>query len=399
MHREDFAMLQGSDLVYFDNGATTLKPKCVVSDMMDYYTKHTSNIHRGDYDFAILTNKLYDDTRDVVCKFINCNSSKEVVFTGGATMSINMVVFGYMRNHLKKGDEVLLTKSEHASNVLPWIKLSEEIGIVIKYMDLDSNYTLSVASVLKSISDKTKVISIAHVTNVVGDVRDIEAIGKICKDAGILFNVDGAQSVPHMKVDFIKSNIDFLSFSGHKMGGPTGVGVLVGKEKLLNEMEPLCYGGGMNQSFEGDSSYELKKAPLKFEAGTPPIAEVIGLRRAILYLMDIGMDKIHEHEISLKKYLVKELENIPNIVLYNKDSESGILAFNIEGVFAQDSSVYLNHYNICVRAGNHCAKMLKDYIGIKNTVRVSMYLYNTINDIDRLVEVLKNSQDIFKVVL
>jgi len=399
LHREDFAMLQGSDLVYFDNGATTLKPKCVVSDMMDYYTKHTSNIHRGDYDFAILTNKLYDDTRDVVCKFINCNSSKEVVFTGGATMSINMVVFGYMRNHLKKGDEVLLTKSEHASNVLPWIKLSEEIGIVIKYMDLDSNYTLSVASVLKSISDKTKVISIAHVTNVVGDVRDIEAIGKICKDAGILFNVDGAQSVPHMKVDFIKSNIDFLSFSGHKMGGPTGVGVLVGKEKLLNEMEPLCYGGGMNQSFEGDSSYELKKAPLKFEAGTPPIAEVIGLRRAILYLMDIGMDKIHEHEIFLKKYLVKELENIPNIVLYNKDSESGILAFNIEGVFAQDSSVYLNHYNICVRAGNHCAKMLKDYIGIKNTVRVSMYLYNTINDIDRLVEVLKNSQDIFKVVL
>lgn len=399
MHREDFAMLQGSDLVYFDNGATTLKPKCVVSDMMDYYTKHTSNIHRGDYDFAILTNKLYDDTRDVVCKFINCNSSKEVVFTSGATMSINMVVFGYMRNHLKKGDEVLLTKSEHASNVLPWIKLSEEIGIVIKYIDLDSDYTLSVASVLKSISDKTKVISIAHVTNVVGDVRDIEAIGKICKDSGILFNVDGAQSVPHMKVDFIKSNIDFLSFSGHKMGGPTGVGVLVGKEKLLNEMEPLCYGGGMNQFFEGDSSYELKRAPLKFEAGTPPIAEVIGLRRAILYLMDIGMDKIHEHEISLKKYLVKELENIPNIVLYNKDSESGILAFNIEGVFAQDSSVYLNHYNICVRAGNHCAKMLKDYIGIKNTVRVSMYLYNTIDDVDRLVKVLKNSQDIFKVVL
>lgn len=398
MHREDFSMLD-DDIIYFDNGATTLKPKCVVSDMVDYYTKHTSSIHRGDYDSAIVTNKLYDDARKVVSEFINCNSSREVVFTSGATMSINMVVFGYMRKHLKKGDEVLLTKSEHASNVLPWVKLSEEIGIVIKYMELDSDYTLSVSNVLKSISENTKVISIAHVTNVVGDVRDIYNIGKICLEKGILFNVDGAQSVPHMKVDFIKCNIDFLSFSGHKMGGPTGVGVLVGKENLLNEMEPLCYGGGMNQSFEGDNSYELKMAPLKFEAGTPPIAEVIGLRRAILYLMDIGMDKIHEYEVSLKKYLVKELESIPNIVLYNKDSESGILAFNIEGVFAQDSSVYLNHYNICVRAGNHCAKMLKDYIGIKNTVRVSMYFYNNHEDVDRLVAVLKNSKDIFKVVL
>ena len=398
MNREDFVMLD-QDIVYFDNGATTLKPKRVVDSLVNYYTKHTSNIHRGDYDAAVVTNDLYDSTREVVKNFINCNDSNEVIFTSGTTMSINMVVFGFMKKHLHKGDEVLLTKSEHASNILPWIRLSEEIGIVIKYMDLDDDYSLSVDSVKKSITDKTKVISIAHVTNVIGDVRDIESIGKICVENNIYFCVDGAQSVPHMKVDFIKSNIDFLSFSGHKMCGPTGVGVLVGKSNLLSEMDTLFYGGGMNQFFEEDGSYELKEVPVKFEAGTPPIAEVIGLREAILYLESIGLDKIHEHEMNLKKKLVSELEKIDNIILYNKNSDSGILSFNIDGVFAQDSSIYLNHYNIYVRAGNHCAKLLKDVMGVKNTVRVSMYLYNSLEDVEKLVDVLKNSKDIFKIIL
>lgn len=397
MHREDFTMLE-NDIVYFDNGATTLKPKCVIDSMVKYYSEYTSNIHRGDYDAAIKTNKLYDDTRNVVSRFINSDSD-EVIFTSGTTMSINMVVFGYMEKVLNEGDEVLLTKSEHASNVLPWIKLSEKKGIIIKYMELDNNYALTVESVRKSISDKTKVISIAHVTNVIGDVRDIESIGKICKEKDIYFCVDGAQSVPHMKVDFKNSNIDFLSFSGHKMCGPTGVGCLIVKKKYLNSMEPLCYGGGMNNFFEGDNSYELKKGVTKFEAGTPPIAEVIGLREAILYLEKIGIENIHKHEVELKKYLVSKLKNISNIKLYNETSNSGILAFNIDGVFAQDSSIYLNNYNIYVRAGNHCTKMLKDEIGIKNTVRVSMYLYNNKNDIDRLVEVLEKSDDIFKIVI
>lgn len=397
MHREDFAMLR-NDIVFFDNGATTLKPKCVVDKMFDYYTKFTSNIHRGDYDAAIKTNKLYDDTRNVVSRFVNCGSD-EVIFTSGTTMSINMVVFGYMVNFLNEGDEVLLTKSEHASNVLPWIKLAEKKGIVLKYMDLDNEYALTVDSVRKSISDKTKVISIAHVTNVIGDVRDIETIGTICLQKNILFCVDGAQSVPHMKVDFKNSNIDFLSFSGHKMCGPTGVGCLIVKSKHLDKMEPLCYGGGMNQYFESDNTYKLKKGNIKLEAGTPPIAEVIGLREAILYLMEIGIENVHKHEIDLKKYLVSELKKIPNIKMYNENSNSGILAFNINGVFAQDSSIYLNNYNIYVRAGNHCTKMLKDEIGIKNTVRISMYLYNDKNDVDKLVEVLRKSDDIFKIVI
>ena len=397
MNREDFPMLD-NNIVYFDNGATTLKPKRVVEVMNDYYLEHTSNIHRGDYDAALKTNQLYDNVRNIVAKFIHCDPL-EVIYTSGATMSINMVVFGYMKKHLKKGDEVLLNKAEHASNILPWIKLSEEIGIVLKYVPLNEEYELPYENIVSCVTDKTKVISLAHVTNVVGDVRDVERIGKYCHDNNILFHVDGAQSVPHMKVDFKNSYMDFLSFSGHKMCGPTGVGILVGRKELLEEMDPLCYGGGMNSFFEEDMSYELKDVPIKFEAGTPAIAEVIGLGEAITYLMNIGMDKIHEHELKLKKYLLDKIKDIPNIIVYNKNSNSGILAFNIDKVFAQDTSVYLNHYHICVRAGNHCAKMLKDEINIKNTVRVSMYFYNTYDDIDHLVEALLNSKDIFKIVL
>ena len=397
MNREDFPMLN-ENVVYFDNGATTLKPKCVIESMDKYYLEHTSNIHRGDYKSAVITNNLYDNVRNIVAHFVNCDSN-EVIYTSGATMSINMVVFGYMKKHLNKGDEILLNKAEHASNILPWIKLSEEIGTVIKYVPLDENYELTLDNIKKCVTSKTKVISLAQVSNVLGDVRDVKSIGEYCHNNNILFNVDGAQSVPHMRVDFKDSNIDFLSFSGHKMCGPTGVGILVGRYDLLKEMEPLMYGGGMNSFFEEDNSYELKDVPVRFEAGTPPIAEVIGLGEAIKYLENIGIDKIHKYEMDLKKYLIDKLESISNIIVYNKSTNSGIVAFNIDGVFSQDSSIYLNHYNISVRSGNHCAKMLKDELNIKNTVRVSLYFYNNYEDIDRLIDALKNSHDIFKVVI
>ena len=396
MNREDFPMLD-SNIIYFDNGATTLKPKCVVEAMNKYNLEHTSNIHRGDYKAAIITNNLYDNVRNIVSDFINCESDS-VIFTSGTTMSINMVVFGFMKYYLTKDDEVLLNKAEHASNVLPWIKLSEEIGFKIKYVPLDEKYNLTLDNIKKCVTEKTKVISLAHVTNVIGDIRDIESIGKYCHDNNIIFNVDGAQSVPHMKVDFKNSNIDFLSFSGLKMCGPTGVGVLVGKRELLEKMEPLCYGGGMNNYFEEDNSYELKDIPTRFEAGTPPIAEVIGLGEAIEYLMNIGMDKIREHEKKLKEYLIDRIKYIDNLIIYN-NSDTGIFSFNIDRVFAQDASIYLNHYNIYVRAGNHCAKLLKDEINIKNTVRVSMYFYNNYEDVDKLVDCLKNSHDIFNIIL
>ena len=397
MNREDFPMLNDS-IIYFDNGATTLKPKQVIDAVNKYYLDHTSNIHRGDYDAAVTTNNAYDAVRDIVAKFVHCKS-REVIYTSGATMSINLVVFGYMKKHLKKGDVVLLNKAEHASNVLPWMKLQEEIGFEIQYIPLSEDYEVLYENVVNCVDSKTKVISLAHVSNVIGDVRDVSKIGRFCREHGILFHVDGAQSVPHMPVDFQKSYMDFLSFSGHKMVGPTGVGILIGREELLEEMEPLCYGGGMNSFFEEDSTYELKSIPVRFEAGTPPIAEVIGLGEAISYLQKIGMDKIHQYEKELKQYFLSKVKDISNIIVYNKNINSGIVSFNIDGVFAQDSSVYLNHYHICVRAGNHCAKLLKDVLPVKNTVRVSFYFYNTKEEIDSLIEALKNSKDIFKVVL
>ena len=398
MNREDFPMLQ-QDIVYFDNGATTLKPKCVVDKMVDYYSNYTSNIHRGDYQAAIRTNKEYDGVREIVRDFIKAEKENEIVFTKGSTEALNMIAFGYFKNILNEDDEVLIDKAEHASDVLPWLVLQEKIGIKVKCIPLDENYELTVDNVKKSITSKTKVISISHISNVVGDIRDVKTIGQICHDKDIYFVVDASQAVSHIDINVVDSNIDFMAFSAHKMMGPTGVGVLYGKYDLLLKMEPLEYGGGMNQYFEENGDYELKLPPLKFEAGTPPIAEVIGMGEAIKYIKKIGVDKIHEHELALKKYLVSEMEKIDNVILYNKSSESGIVIFNLDHVFSQDTSIYLNHYNIYIRAGNHCTKMLKDDLKIKNTCRVSMYVYNTKDDVDKLIDALKNSKDIFKIVL
>lgn len=396
--RNDFPILCNQKLIYFDNAATTLKPERVIQAMNDYLNYYTANIHRGLYTNAIVTDYLYDATRDVVKDFIHCKSPREVVFTSGTTHSINLVVFGYMKYHLQAGDEVLLSKAEHASNVLPWLRLAEEIGIVIRYIPLRDDYSLAYDDVVFSITEKTKVISLAHVTNVIGDCRDISRIGRLCASRGILFHVDGAQSVPHMKVDFQASHIDFLSFSGHKMCGPTGVGVLVVKEELLKEMIPVFYGGGMNLSFDSTGKYQLVDYPSLFEAGTPPILEVLGLKSAIEYLMDIGMEKIQQYESNLKQYLLSELETISDVVLYNQDSSSGILVFNIQGVSSVDVSKYLNCYHICVRAGSHCSKMLKENMDISSTVRVSLYFYNTKEEIDYFISVLRQCRKVFQTV-
>lgn len=397
MNREDFPILK-QDLIYFDNGATTLKPQKVIDAVVDYYTNYTANAHRGDYDNSLKVDMKYEEVRTKVKNFINTNTEKEVIFTSGTTDSLNRIVFGYMKYYLKENDEVLITKAEHASNVLPWLELEKEIGIKVKYIDLD-NHQVTVDNVIKSITDKTKVISLAQVTNVLGDVRPIYEIGKLCKEKNILFVVDGAQSVPHMKVDVQELNIDFLAFSAHKMLGPTGVGVLYGKLDLLEKMKPTSFGGGMNTSFVSTGEVEYKSLPSRLEAGTPNIAGVIGLGAAIDYLMEIGMDKVCEHERKLKNYFIKKAKDIENLVIYNKDITGGLVAFNIDGVFSQDTAIYLNHYHICVRAGNHCAKILKEDLLVKNTCRISFYIYNTHEEIDKLIEVLKNSKDIFKIVL
>ncbi len=398
MNREDFPAID-ENLIYFDNSATSLKPKCVIDKMVEYYSKYTSNIHRGDYNNAIRTNKEYDETRDVVKDFIHAKNSDEIVFTSGTTDSMNTIVFGYFKNILNKDDEVLITKSEHASNVLPWFVLEKMGKCTVKYIPLNEDHEVTLENVKSSITKNTKVISIAHVSNVIGDVRDIEGIGGVAKENNLYFVVDAAQSVSHINIDVVKSNVSFLAFSGHKMCGPTGVGVLYGKGDYLKDLVPLKYGGGMNESFESDKCYVLKNYPTNLEAGTPPIAEVIGLKEAINYVTKIGVDNIHKHELELKKYLISKIENMDNIIIYNKNSESGIVTFNIKDVFAQDTSIYLNTYGIAIRAGNHCAKILKDEIDIKNTCRISFYIYNTFEEVDKLVEALKNSDKLYDVVI
>lgn len=398
MNREDFPILN-NNLIYFDNGATTLKPRCVVEAMDDYYYNYGANIHRGDYKISLKASNVYEEVRNKVAKFINAKSPNEIVFTSGATDALNKIVFGFMKNYLKENDEVILSKGEHASDVIPWIELAKMINIKLKYVPLNDNHEITLETLENMITTNTKVISIAEITNVVGDVRNIEQITEIAHKNNIILVVDGAQSVPHKKTDVTKTNIDFLVFSGHKMLGPTGVGVLYGKEEYLEKMSPIEFGGGMNQYFEETGEVEYKTIPTRFEAGTPPIAEVIGLGKAIEYLEKIGMDNIYNYEKKLKKYLVSKLEKNPKITLYNKNSDSGILAFNIEGVFSQDTAIYLDHYNICVRAGNHCAKMLKDEINIKNTCRISLYFYNTKEEIDKLVEALEKTDELFKIIL
>ena len=398
MNREDFPMLK-QDIIYFDNSATTFKPKQVLEAITDYYTKYTSNAHRGDYKTSLKVDMLYEETREIVKDFINAKHSKEIIFTSGATNSLNTVAFGFAKYNLKPGDEILLTKTEHASNILPWIELSKQIDIKIKYIPLDKNLKLQTNTLKNAITKKTKLVSVAHVTNTVGDVRDLKEIGDVLKDKGIYFVVDAAQSAGHRKIDVQDMNIDFLAFSGHKMLGPTGIGVLYGKEELLEKTKPLNYGGGMNNFFESSGEVEYKQLPTRLEAGTQNIEGVLGLKEAILYLNKIGLKNIEKHDKELKDYFLEKIKEVDNIEILNKETEAGNILFNIKGVFPQDTAIYLDHYNICVRAGNHCAKLLKDELGIKNTTRISFYIYNTKQEIDKLVEILKNSENIFEVVI
>jgi len=390
MNRDDFPILSNNDLIYFDNGATTLKPKILLESTNDYYSKYTANAHRGDYDNSLIVDTKYEHTRELVRDFIGAKSSKEIIFTSGCTDSLNKIIFGYFKYYLKSDDEVLITKSEHASNVLPWFELADEINCKVKYIKLTDDLKVTLENVKDAITPKTKVISIAHITNVAGDIRPIKEITKYAHEHDILVVVDGAQSVAHIPVDVTDLDIDFLAFSAHKMCGPTGLGVLYGKEKLLNNIRPIIFGGGMNASFDNSGYREYMDLPHLLEAGTPNIAGVIAFGEIIKYLKIIGMDKIQNYELELKKYAITRLKEIPNIIIYNENNETGIITFNIKDIFAQDLAIYLNKYKICVRAGNHCAKILKDELKIKNTCRISLYFYNTKEEIDRLIEVLSN---------
>lgn len=398
MYREDFPMLS-KDIVYFDNGATTFKPKEVLDKMNEYYNNYTANAHRGDYDISLEVDKRYEEVRTKVKNLINADSPSEIVFTNGTTDSLNRIAFGFFKNILKKDDEILITESEHASNILPWFVLEKDLGIKVKYIPLDQNNEVTIQNVKNSITDKTRLISLAHITNVIGDLRPIKEIGMLAHERNIYFVIDAAQSIAHSKIDVQSYYIDFLAFSAHKVYGPTGVGVMYGRKELLEKMLPLSYGGGMNASFTKDGDYILKELPLRLEAGTPNIAGVIGLGSAIDYLNKIGLDNIINYEHNLQRYLLKRLEEVPNIIIYNKNTSGSIVAFNIKDIFSQDTSLYLNKYHICVRAGNHCAKILKDVLKTGNTCRISLAFYNNKEEIDLLINVLLNNSNIWKEIL
>lgn len=396
MNRNDFSMLK-DNLIYFDNAATTFKPKCVLDEISNYYSNITANSHRGDYSISRKVDELFEGTRNKVKDFINAKSTKEVIFTKGTTESINMVAFGYFKQVLKENDEILITKTEHASNVLPWFELEKTNKIKVKYIELD-NYVLTIDNLKKAINKNTKLVSIAWVTNTIGDTRNIKEIIKLCHENNILVNIDGAQAVPHLKTDVQELDIDFLSFSAHKMMGPTGLGILYGKEELLEKTNPLTYGGGMNRDFYSNNESELKDLPLRLEAGTQNIEAVLGFNKTIDYINEIGINNIEKHLNELHDYCLNKLKDLDNIIIYNKDVNTNTILFNVKGVFSEDTSVYLSSNNICVRSGNHCAKLTKDLLNISNTCRISFYIYNTKSEIDKLIEVLKDF-NINKVIL
>ena len=366
--REQFPMLtndikmQNKPLVFLDNCSTTFKPQCVIDAMNDYYTKYTSNSHRGDYDLSVNADTLIEEARKEVASLVN-SEQNEVIFTDGATGALNLVAYGYGLKYLKKGDEIILSVAEHASNVLPWFRIAELTGAVIKYVDIVNGRILA-ENLRKVISNKTKIVSLAHVGNVLGYVADIKEFAKIAHEYGAIMVCDGAQSVPHIKTDFKDLDVDFLAFSAHKMCGPTGVGALVGKYELLQKMDPFTTGGGMNSVFKKDGTVDYRLPPYKFEAGTLNIAGILGFGRAVKFIKEIGVDNIHKHDQELIEYAIEKLKDYKDIIIYNKDAKNGILTFNIKGVFPQDEATLMNYKGIAIRSGEHCAKLLDNYLSL-----------------------------------
>lgn len=393
--KKDFPMLS-SNLVYLDNCATTLKPRSVIDEVSKYYEEYSANAHRGDYGISQIVDDKLLDVRKKTAKFINAEKESEIIFTSGATEGLNIVIEGFFKDYLNAGDEILTTKAEHASLILPWFDIVHKNGAKISYIPLNDDLTVSFENVKKAITKNTKVISLAHVTNVIGDVRPIKEICTYAHKLGIIVVVDGAQSVPHEKIDVRDMDIDFLAFSAHKMLGPTGVGVLYGKEKYLKQVKPLMFGGGMNAAFDSLMNVEYKNLPERLEAGTQNLAGILGFGKALDYINELGIENIHKYEVDLKKYMIEKMSKLNNVVIYNKNIENGIVTFNVKGVFAQDVAAYLNKNNICVRVGNHCAKILSEVLGVKNTCRASVYFYNTKEDVDKLVEALDNDNILYE---
>ncbi|WP_332379757.1 cysteine desulfurase [Lactococcus lactis] len=397
--KKDFPVLNqivnDEPLVYLDNAATTQKPLKVLAAIKDYYENDNANVHRGVHTLAERATEKYEAVREKVRQFINAKSTKEVLFTRGTTTSINWVA-QFAGQILKTGDEIVISIMEHHSNIVPWQEVAKKTGAILKFVYLKDGQ-LDMDDLRKKITNQTKFVSIAHVSNVLGTINPVEEITKIAHEHGAYMAVDGAQSTPHMAIDLQKMDVDFFAFSGHKMMGPTGIGVLYGKEELLNQFEPVEFGGEMID-FVYESHSTWTELPWKFEAGTPNIAGAIALGAAIDYIQELGIDQIHQHEIELIDYLMPKLQEIEGLKIYGpKDNvkRGGLIAFNIEGLHPHDVATALDMEGVAVRAGHHCAQPLLNYLETPATARASFYLYNTKADCDKLVEALKKTKEFF----
>ena len=401
IYREDFPILKrkikNNDLIFFDNGATTQKPIQVIDAISDYYKNYNSNIHRSVYTLGDESEKIYEESKHLVKEFINSNSHEEIIYTSGTTESVNFIA-RIIEQDVEDGDEIILTYMEHHANLVPWQQLAIRKNLTLRFLDLDELGRININQLKELINNKTKIVSICHASNVLGNINPVYEIGSLLKDKNIYFVVDAAQSVPHMKIDVDKMNCDFLAFSAHKMCGPTGIGVLYGKKNLLEKFDPVEFGGGMIGVVEEKSS-TWAILPDKFEAGTPLLAEAAGLGATIKYLEDIGLENIESYTKELTKYLYDELSKISNIKIYGTNEISdrvSLVSFNLEGVHPHDLTSFLDEKGICIRAGHQCTQPLLGKLGAYSVARASLYFYNTKEEIDFFIEVLKETKEFFE---
>lgn len=392
--RSDFPLLESNkELVYLDSAATSIKPQIVIDKINEYYTKYGVNIHRGVYDLSGIATNEYEELRNVVAKFIN-SKPEEVVYTKGTTDGINKLAY-MLEDSINENDEIIVSVLDHHSLIMPWQNIALKKKAKLVFVDLNENNQITVENFKKCLNQNTKIVALTHVSNVLGVISPVKEITKLAHEVGALVILDGAQSVPHMKVDVKELDVDFLAFSGHKMMAPTGTGILYGKYKLLNSLNPVEFGGDMNDGVEKYSS-TYKDAPEKFEAGTQNIEGVIAFKKAIEYLSNLGLDEVHEHSKELAQYVVEQIKDNPLVELYTKNPESGIVTFNIKDVHPHDVATFLSSYNICIRAGHHCAQLITHHLGCMGTVRASFYIYNTLDDAKKLVEAINAATDYFK---
>ncbi len=392
--RQEFQIFRNEpNLAYLDNAAMALKPDRVIKAVDDYYHNYGVNVHRGVYRLSYMATDKYEEARNTIADFIGAKF-EEVVFTRGASSALNLVALSYGMNNIQAGDEVITTELEHHSSHMPWFNICKLKGATLKYVPLNEEGRITVENFKKVLTNKTKVVAINYVSNVMGYITPIREIIKLAHEVGAVVSLDGAQAVPHMKVDVKELDCDFLSFSGHKMCGPTGIGVLYGKYELLEKMDPIEFGGDMADTVKKDSQ-TYKLPPYKFETGTPNVAGAIGLGEACKYIESIGFDFIVKREKELRDLAVKRLSEIDDVVIYNKTAETGIISFNINGIHPHDAASVFDNNNVCIRAGHHCAQLITSWLNTIGTIRASFYFYNREEDIDLFINAVKDAKDFF----